>query len=579
MKRVLTTAAVLVLASALGATRPAGQQTAPATGAAAARPRLVVVLVVDQFRSDYARTYGQQWTKGLRRLMTRGAVFPLGAFPYAYTVTCPGHATIATGAPPSVHGMIGNDWFDRGRGRSIACTDDQTAVSAALGGATGTERHSLRLLRTATLADEIRRQHAASRPRIAAVSLKARSALTLAGQPSPDTVAIWEEDNGTWASSTVYAKPPAAVDAFVRANPVTAAYGQRWARLLPRSAFLFEDDVPHEPPPHVFPHVLDSSTGRADNSFVTRWERSPKSDEYTLDIALRLIDALDLGRRDTTDVLGISFSALDLVGHRFGPRSHEVQDVLARLDVFVGRLLEALDRAVGPDRYVLGFSSDHGVAPVPEQATAQGLPAGRFTTTSLRQAAEAALVTTLGIGRYVAGTSSQHIYLHQGVPERIANTAGATRQIEDALYTIPAVARVFWASELAATTPTADGLLRAARLSYVPGRSGDIVVIPRPYWMAQATGTTHGTPYLYDQEVPVVLFGAGVKPGRYYVPAAPLDLAPTLASLAGIVMPQATGRVLREALRGRAKDPPSTPYAGPSGPAGSEDPALHVVLR
>jgi predicted AlkP superfamily pyrophosphatase or phosphodiesterase len=542
---VLTVAAIVALAHVADAQQRGRAPASPSDS----RPRLLVLLVADQFRGDYSRRYGHHWTKGLRRLFEEGAVFPLGRYPYTYTVTCPGHATISTGAPPSVHGLIGNDWLDRATGRWVACTNDPAARPVGLAGVEGTERHSLRMLRATTLADELRRQRPSPGPRIAAVSLKPRSALTFAGQPSSSTTAVYEEDNGTWATSAGYASPPASVDDYVRAHPVTSFYGTRWPRLLPERVYLHADDVETEPTPRVFPHVLDSASGRPDNSYVTRWERSPFSDEYILEIALRLLDDLELGRRDATDLLAISFSALDLVGHRFGPDSHEVQDVLARLDVLVGRLLAALDQRVGRGRYVLGFSADHGVAPVPELAAAGGLPAGRYSSTAVRRAAEGALAGVWGIGTYVQGASGTSVYLHEGVLSRIAATDGAARRLEDALLAVPGVARVIWSAELTSSTPPRDDVVAAARLSYVPGRSGDIVILPKPYWMAQSTGTTHGTPYLYDQQVPLVLIGAGIRPGRYHVPATPLDLAPTLAQLAGITMPQATGRPLTVALR------------------------------
>jgi predicted AlkP superfamily pyrophosphatase or phosphodiesterase len=510
-------------------------------------PRLLVIIVADQFRGDYARTYGHQWSKGLRRLFSNGAVFPLAAYPYAGTVTCPGHASISTGAPPAVHGLIGNDWYDRTRGRTISCTDDPDAVSVGLGGARATERHSLRLLKTATLADELRRQSAGSR--VAAISLKPRSAITLAGQPSPNTTVVWEEDNGTWATSSAYAKPPAALDAHVSGNPVIAAYGHVWERLLRRPAVLYEDDAVGEPAPRTFPHALTSPSGQPDAGYVTRWERSPLSDAYLTDLAIELVEDLRLGQRDATDMLTVSYSALDLVGHRFGPRSHEVQEVLARLDVEIGRLLAAIDRIVGADRYTAGFSADHGVALVPEQAAADGIPAGRISSTALRRAADAALNTTLGPGTYVAGFTNHSIYLARDVGGRIASTPGAARSVENALLDVPGVAAVYWASALASTSATGDSLLAALRLSYVADRSGDLVIVPRPFWIVQGSGTTHGSPYTYDQQVPVVFFGARVRAGRYFGPASPLDLAPTLAHLAGAQMPQAAGRVLAEGIR------------------------------
>ena len=511
-------------------------------------PKLVVMLVVDQFRADYAQTYGAQWTGGLHRLFTTGAYFPQAAYPYAVTKTCAGHASIGTGMLPSTHGLIDNTWWDRSARKAVTCTEDADATSIAFGGATGTEHHSAKWLRVPTFTDELRLQ-SRQPPKIVSISLKPRSAIGLAGHGGPNTWVLWEEDIGTWATSSAYAKTswPEA-NAFVAAHPITAPRGQTWNRILPASAYLYDDKAPGEPTRNTFPYVLEPPPNQTVLTYPTVWEKSPWSDEYIGEFAMALAGDLKLGQGPGTDVLAISFSALDLMGHDFGPRSHEVQDLMARLDLLLGRLFAQLDRAVGPDKYVVALSADHGIPPMPEQAAALGIAAGRLSTTLVRQAIETALTPALGEGTHVANITSPYVYFAPGVLDRIETSRGLRSAISEGIRNVPGVWRVYWADEIAAAPATDDTILTALRKSYVAGRSGDVAFIPLPYWVPQAGGVTHGSPHGYDQQVPVVFMGAGIKPGVYNVSATPIDIAPTLAALTGLHLAHTDGRVLTEIL-------------------------------
>lgn len=546
-RRMAVTAAGVAIAAALVAARGLTAQ-APAA-ATSERTRLVVMVVVDQMRADYIELYGHQWSKGLRRLIDTGASFPLARYPYSVTLTCAGHATISTGTFPSTHGMIANGWYSRELRKHVTCSEAPALASVPFGGRKGVEKHGPGSLKVQTFTDELRIQ-AARPPTAVGLSLKARSALTLAGHASPTTYAIWEEDDGTWATSTAYT-PTAwpAVDQYPAAHPVAAAYGQAWTRLLPEADYLFSDVAPGEPARNTFPHRFESKTGGPDLEFANLWERSPMSDQYLGQFAQHLVRALKMGQAPGTDVLAVSFSATDLVGHAFGPHSHEIQDTLARLDATLGELLDTLDQVVGRDHYVVALSADHGVALVPEQATAAGGRAGRYTMTLVRGAIETTLESFLGAGPHVTTISDAQVYLTPGTLSRVLATAGAREAVTRAITGVEGPARVLWADELAASTPTDDPILRAARLSYVADRSGDMLVVPTPNFMVRAaSGTTHGTPYGYDQRVPVIFAGAGIRPGRYLVPATPADIAPTLAHLVGITMARVDGQVLTDAV-------------------------------
>jgi arylsulfatase A-like enzyme len=514
-----------------------------------ARPKLLVVLVVDQFRADYIQRYGHEWTGGLRRLLDSGAWFSQAAFPYFNTVTCPGHATIGTGSLPSTHGMILNEWWDRETGRRSPCTADETTPLVSHGPDMPGRGESARRLRVPTLADELRAQLPGS-PRVMTFSVKARSAIGLAGHGG--NAVVWFDGRGAFVTSTAFAASPVpAVAEFAQGNAIPADAGQTWDRLLPADRYLFESPAigarPDRDATPAFPHPL-AQTGAADRSFYTRWRESPYSDAYLARMALHVARALGVGSGSRTDFLGVSFSALDLVGHNYGPRSHEVQDVLHRLDRTVGGLLDGLDALVGANGYVVALSADHGVAPVPEYATTAGLDAGRRTSAAVSQAVEEVL-EALEPERHVAATFYTDVYLTEGTWPRLRERPDLIRELKGRLGALDGVSAVFTRDDMETISfPNGSVGGRMAR-GYFPGRSGDLLVAQRPYWIASSDATTHGSGYGYDARVPLVFMGEPFLPGEYLTAATPADMAPTLAHLAGVTLPHAQGRVLREALK------------------------------
>jgi predicted AlkP superfamily pyrophosphatase or phosphodiesterase len=518
--------------------------------AASRAPRLVVLLVVDQMRADYVDRFGGEWQAGLERLVSTGARFRLAEYPYANTVTCAGHSTISTGTLPSTHGMILNSWFDRSTGKNTTCTEDGSVTNIGYGRPVQ-GGDSLVHMRTSTLADELRAQldppgHAL------AVSLKARSAATLGGH-RPDAVA-WFDDSGVWTTSTAFSKAPVPVlSAFMSAHPVGQDFGKTWERLRPLSAYQFEPSAVGVSAPEgmtaAFPHELRGASDHPDATFYQQWQSSPYSDEYAATMALATARALKFDSIGSTNLLAISFSALDKVGHDFGPNSHEIQDVLLRLDRTLGTLFDGLDAFVGADNYVVALSADHGVPPIPERAVAEGLPAGRTSVSDIVAVIEKSLSADFGAGPHVNKYVHTEAYLHQEVAGRLAKSPDAVAHLRAALGAVPGVAGLFTAAELE-STPSGDPSIRGryAR-SHVPGRSGDVTVVYAPYWIDDKTGTSHGTPYSYDARVPIFLMGFGIRAGEYLTTASPVDIAPTLAFLAGVTLPHTDGRVLKEALR------------------------------
>ena len=565
--------ALVIAAFALLLRSPAPFAEAPAP---AGRPRLVVIISVDQMRGSYVEDFIGQWSSGLRRLVERGAWYRRAAYPYLNTVTCAGHATISTGAVPAVHGMVLNEWWERESQRPVHCTEDARAPIVTYG-EPQTGGHSSARLQTTTLADEMRGQLSPA-PRVVTLSIKPRSAIMLAGHAG-DAV-TWREA-GTWATSVAFSPQPVpAVAEWLEAHPVSADRGRVWERSLPFRRYLHDDSPLGKKPPEGWgrslPHrLMGDRPGRPMGDFNTHWQMSPFADEYLAGLAMHLIERMKLGQQASTDFLGVSFSAVDSIGHNFGPESHEVQDALIRLDAAIGRMLAQLDRLVGPDRYVVGLSADHGVSSIPEQVAAAGQDGGRLRAADVSKHVERVLQKSLGPGEYVARMFYTDLYFRPGVYNRmIANPPAMTAAIE-ALRLTPGIARVFRGDELARGMYKGDRLADAARLSYFAGRSGDLVLAPKPNWIMSNSAATHGTANPYDTNVPVIFMGYGIKPGTYDGDATPADVAPTLARLAGVRLPRATGRVLTEAMasepRGESADSaPRAPGSIPSAASGAE---------
>ncbi len=535
MRRILTGVTVAVAASVL-------------LSAAEAPPKLVVMVVVDQMRADYVERFRDNWSSGLRRLVDDGAWFDKAAYPYLNTVTCTGHATVSTGTYPKTHGILSNTWFDRERNAVIPCTDDQQARGVSYN-RESTSRTGPGRLMVPGLADQMRARNG----RVVTLALKARSAIMMAGHGGDAVTWISESLDG-WETSTAYTKEPVAeVKAYTTANPLEADFGKVWTRLLPSSAYREPDAGLAEDPPKgwtsTFPHPLRGENGRPDASYFDQWQHSPYADAYVARMAASLVETMQLGTRETPDLLGVSFSSPDLVGHSFGPHSQEVQDMYANLDRSLGTLLSQLDRVVGSGQYVLGLTSDHGVTDIPEQSRKAGRDGGRANASAVLYAGEARANRDVGAGKYLSRLNGNDVYFEPDMYDRMKRRPRTLKSMTDAMARVPGVRKVFTSDEVAAAAGSSDPLLRAAALSYVKGRSGDLILALKPGWMFSRAGTTHGSASADDQRVPLLLFGHGIKPGRYDVPVSPADVAPTLAAVAGVPLPTAEGRALREALR------------------------------
>jgi predicted AlkP superfamily pyrophosphatase or phosphodiesterase len=523
----------------------------------ARHPKLIVLLVVDQMRGDYVDKFLSQWTGGLRRLVEEGAWFRDAAYPYAATETCVGHATISTGALPADHAMVANAWWDRGSQKMVNCTADPNAQNSGYAGVSAKGGDSAWRMEVPAFAEELKFQTGGP-TRVVTFSLKARAAITMAGHKAD---AVTWADAGGWVTSSVYGTVPF-VEQYAKAHPIKEDYGKTWTRSLPASAYWYAEKTPGAVAPEgwdlTFPHPLrgKAAGNEPDAAFYEQWGSSPFADTYLTKFAETAVDSLHLGQGGGTDFLGVSYSSVDYVGHEFGPRSWEIQDILVRLDKDLADLFAHLDKKVGRGNYVVALTADHGVVPVPEDMERTGADAGVLHLAELQERIEKALEPFNFAKPAVGRINGSEVYFAPGVYEKLKHDDKAMRAVIDAALAQPGVADVFRAEQVQNRPATQSPTRSAIANSYFPGRSGDLFIVPKPYWLMDGTpagkarsyGTGHGVPYNYDQHVPVLFMGFGIRHGEYLDPVTPADIAPTLASLCGITLATRDGHILVQAL-------------------------------
>jgi len=556
-------AAAVVLAAAAATSAQAPKTTPPKKTPTATRPKLVVVLVVDQMRADYVDKFRGQWKGGLKRLLEEGAWFRAAAYPYAATETCVGHATISTGAFPASHGMVANAWWDRDQQQMVSCTSDPNVTNAAYAGGTTKGGDSAWRMQLPSFAEELKFQSGGA-SRVVTFSLKARSAVTLAGHKA-DAVTWFEASSGSWVTSAAYGTMPF-VEEFAKKHPVTDDYGKTWSLSLPENAYLYDENATGaatiEGWSTTFPHPLrgKGEGSSPDAAFFSEWSASPFADSYLTKLAEGAVDALGLGKSGGTDYVGIGYSSVDYVGHAFGPRSWEIQDILVRLDQDLQELFTELDQKVGKRNYLAVLTADHGVAPIPADTQKTGFDAGVLNLAELKDRLEKALEPFHYTKPAIARIVGNELYFSPGVYGQLRQDPAAMKALLDAAQSLPGVAAVYRAEELSGGGKTLSETRRAVELNYFAGRSGDLYILQRPYWLTESsaegskryTGTGHGTPYYYDQRVPLVFMGFGIAPGEYFEEVTPADIAPTLGALTAVTLATSDGRVLAEALEKRA---------------------------
>jgi predicted AlkP superfamily pyrophosphatase or phosphodiesterase len=525
---------------------------------AAAPPKLVLVLVVDGLPSEQLQRYRNQFGQGgLRRLLDDGASFSNAHQAHGVTVTAVGHAAILSGAYPYQHGVIGNNWIDPVSKTSVYCTEDTRHAYLGEDTKPGDGTSPARL-RVDTLGDQLR-YATGNRAKVLAVSGKDRGAILLAGKTG--TAYMYMDKTGNFASSSYYmAAHPQWVRQYQAARPQDRYYGKTWRPLLADAAYAGDapDDLfPATPAsPNRFPFSFYSDNGTTDADYFNRLKQSPFLDELTLDFARAAIDGEGLGRNaaGVTDLLGVSLSAHDYINHAYGPESKMSHDHLQRLDRMLADFLSFVDRKVGKGNVLVVLTADHGFPNTPEFVKAGRGDAGRVDPVKLSAALNTALAAKYGHDKLVVAQSAPNFHLDYAAIDKLklsrSEVEGTAAQF---LRAQEGVAEVFTRGNLEGGGASATRLGTLMRRAWNRELSGDLVIVTKPYWFfgSSNSGTSHGSPYAYDTNVPLVLSGAKwVKPGDYGQYAETVDIAPTLAHLLRIRPPAAAeGRVLNELLR------------------------------
>ncbi|MEK7407645.1 MAG: alkaline phosphatase family protein [Acidobacteriota bacterium] len=491
----------------------------------APRPKLVLAIAIDQFRYDYLTRFRSEYTAGLDRLLKRGAVFTNAFYDHFPTVTAIGHATFLTGATPSLSGIVGNEWYDRGTGKQVTSVSDETV---RLLGGRDEPGYSPRRLLVSTLGDEMK-MAGGGRPRVISVSLKERSAVLPAGHMA-DGAYWFDVQTGNFVSSTFYFPDlPAWVKQINDRRPAGRHLGAEWKSL---------DGA----------RVFRKLAGTADAAFHRSLDATPFGNDMVEEFAERAIEAEQLGQDGDTDLLAVSFSANDYLGHEVGPDAPEVRDISVRTDRLLEKFFQFVEARIGLANVLVVLTADHGVAPLPEVQQERRMPGGRLSQPALHQAIEAALSRKYGEGKWIAGVSGPTPYLNRDLARQNGlNEAEVRETAAAAVSEMPHIARVYTRDQLLGGEVGGDPLGRRVLNGFYPQRAGDLFILTEPYWFFGARGATHGSPYSYDTHVPVIFMGPGVKPGRYHRAIRPNDIAPTLAALVEVETPSGSvGRVLEE---------------------------------
>ena len=527
----------------------------------AAKPDLVLMITVDQLRGDMPwRLRDRFGSGGFRYLMDQGSSYTNAYLSHAVTITAAGHATLATGGNTPEHGMAANKWFDSDARRPVYCTEDPN--HPLIGERPGTSAgRSPANLTSSTIGDELVLA-SGGKSRVFSVSTKDRSAIIMGGRSGQ---AWWySTSTGQYVTSTWYTDAyPDWVADWNKARPADRFKGGAWTLLHDRSSYIFaeQDNREFEKGEGVygrtFPHTLDFGD---DYTFYSVLRYSPMADELTLDFVRELVKAEKIGQRGHTDLLSISFSATDYVGHAFGPNSLEAEDNLLRLDRTLDELLRFIDRKVGLDKTLVVLSADHGVAPAPEHMAAMGFSAERHQPREFMAQANLALREHFGVEQDLAiAFWKPGIYLDRKAIDSLGlQAAEVERVLARKIMRTDGFTLALTRSDLMAGSIPGTEMARRVQASFHPARSGDVLLVHDPFWYLsedpQGNAAMHGSPYTHDTHVPIMMAGPGIARTVVHRQVAPRDVAATLSTYLGISPPSGSvGKPLTEVF---GKDSP-----------------------
>jgi predicted AlkP superfamily pyrophosphatase or phosphodiesterase len=526
--------------------------------------RLVLQLTVDGLRADLvSRGAGRFGQGGFRYLLDNGLVFANAHYQHANTETIVGHATLATGAHPSVHGMTGNVWYDAEAGelsyniedpdspilpvRDAMQSGDQVDPAQKLSRTPG---RSPQALLAETLADKLL-AYTAGKSRVFAVSGKDRSAVAMAGKGGK---AFWmSTDSGDFVTSSWYYDAyPDWVSEWNGKRKASRFAGTEWQLLNEKQSYLLagQDDRPYETDLRGFGRTFPHRYGEAGNKLLyTQVVASPEGDALLANFTRALVTSEKLGHGSATDFLSVSFSGVDAVNHFFGPASLESEDMVLQLDRTLAGLLAFIDENVGLDHTLIILSADHGIAELPEYMAERGIDSGRLTPDVIMAAVDRIGKERLGLDGLVRFYYRPYLYLDRDRIDQAGLDFDDVRELLASALTLEPGIHIAATRQMLESWPDRK-LFEQIRNNYHPVRSGDIYIVQEPYWFNFDKGPVtgmHGSPWNYDTHVPVVFTGPGIHAGTVYRSVQPADIAPSIAAFLGMSPPaSAQGTVLPE---------------------------------
>ena len=487
------------------------------------KPKLVLGIVVDQFRYDYLTKFRKDYTGGFARFMKNGAVFTNAYHEHFPTVTAIGHSTFMSGATPSISGIVNNSWYDRDTGQTVTSVSDD---NAKLLGATGKGSSPRRML-AGTLGDEMKM--AGCECKVIGISIKDRSAILPAGHIA-DGAYWFDGQTGNFVSSTFYfPELPAWVKSFNDKRPADQYAAAKWKAFDSNTIYK---TMPEKPGSELYGAL----------------EAAPFGNDLIEAFAEQAMAAEKIGAHAGTDLLTVSFSANDYVGHRVGPDDPMVRDISVQTDRLLEKFFNYIDSTVGLDNVLVVLTADHGVAPLPEVSIKRGMPGGRANAADMFRLINAALVQKYGDGKWIEASSGPIPYFNRELArQKNATLAEVERTAAEVLRNLPNIFRVYTRDEIIHGQMIEDRFSQRVRNGFYASRSGDLIIIPDAYWIFEPSGASHGTAFNYDTHVPILFMGPNVRPGFYDGAIAVNDIAPTLATILSIETPSGSvGRVLSE---------------------------------
>jgi arylsulfatase A-like enzyme len=504
----------------------------------------------DQMRGDYIQRFGATWgERGFNRLVREGAYFPNCYFHHASNITAPGHAVHLTGCYPHKTGIVSNDFYDRKAGRELYCVQD--TLHKTFGLSNPKEWHSPANLKATTLGTYLKR--VSPRSKVIGVSQKDRAAIVMSGH-NADAAYWFEYESGGYTTSDYYFKElPTWLQDWNTAHHMTAYSGKIWNTSLSDPAFAVPDSMSFEAMPKgqfTFPYVLPpaDSLRQLNNRFLL----SPFGVEHLFSFTRSVFEREELGKRGTTDLLCLSVSTTDYVGHQFGPQSREIIELYTHIDRYVGEFLDFLDANVGKGQYTVVITSDHGVAPVPEfikLKEGSAADAGRLKGLEIIEFLEQGLKSAFpqaAVEKWIKAFEAPSIFLSDQALKALKRRVvlDSARSI---LQRFTGIGIVLTDEQLRSNRPPKD-VSRAdfdlVRNDFFLQRTGEIVLYPKRNWIMANITATHGTPHDYDRHVPMVLLNAGLPSGTHQQRVTPADIAPTLARMLRLKMKNVDGKAI-----------------------------------